>query len=77
LFQSQVLPQELILEIAHILSASHNYHTLGNLSLVSKTVHEDVVPVLFETMVCGDSWCAKMEGKEVDEDIRDKWKHTR
>jgi hypothetical protein len=84
LLQSQILPQELILEIGHILAASHSYCSLGNLSLVSRTVHQDVVPLLFETMILDTAWDLYQDGREMGAAIKDsnllpldRWKHAR
>jgi hypothetical protein len=84
LLQSQVLPQELILEIGHILAASYSYRSLGNLSLVSRTVHQDVVPLLFETMILDTAWDLYQDGREKGAAVKDvsllpldKWKHAR
>jgi hypothetical protein len=69
--------------IADELAASYNYRTLGNLGLLSKTVHEDVVPLFFGTMVldhCWDMderWGTAPVSKPADILPLEKWKHAR
>jgi hypothetical protein len=44
------LPLDILLTIAEFVAGANNYGTLLNVSLVSKVIHEEVKPVLYETM---------------------------
>jgi hypothetical protein len=72
-----------MLEIASHLHASYSYASLGMLGLASKSLHEDIVPLFYETMVCDRAWRmdwelrnGRMVPKYLDEMPLDKWKHA-
>jgi hypothetical protein len=69
--------------IADELVASHSYGTLGNLGLASKAMHQDIVPLLFGTMVLDHCWnmderwgTAPLLKPESSLSL-EKWKHAR
>jgi hypothetical protein len=73
-----------MLEIASHLHASHSYASLGRLGLASKSLHEDIVPLFYETMVCDRGWRMDWElrnGRLVPKDYEelplDKWKYAK
>lgn len=45
------LPIELIISISEYLAGSHCYRSLAPLNVVSRAVHEETLPVMFETLI--------------------------
>jgi hypothetical protein len=74
-----------MLEIADHLHSSHGYSSLGMLGLASRSLHQDITPLFYETMVCDRGWRMDWElknGRMIQ--IQDheklplsKWKHAK
>jgi hypothetical protein len=68
------LPTELIVVIGEFLAGSFAYGSLANLNAATRAVHEETLPVLFDTVVWDDDkkWWIHEKGR-----VPDGWKYTR
>jgi hypothetical protein len=46
-----ILPMELIIIIAEFLAGSHALKSLASLNVANQEIHEELLPILYETLV--------------------------